>query len=73
MEEIIKLLNSIESRLDRIEKIIEINQLSAKKMNDHIDFIDDIYDNIKKPFCKVLTYYNGKTVNIDKNLLKSEE
>jgi hypothetical protein len=68
-EEIIKILKRIEERLDNIENILAKTQNSAQKMEDHINFVDEIYDNIKKPFCKILTYYNGEQVIIEKNNL----
>lgn len=72
-EEILELLKGIKIRLDKIEEIINLNQKSAKKMDDHIDFVDNVYESIKKPFCNILSYYNGKNINIDKNLLKNNE
>jgi len=71
-EDIINILLRIESRLDKIEAIIKENKEAANKMSDHIDFIDNVYDNVKKPFCKILSIYNGGRINIDKNLIKNE-
>jgi hypothetical protein len=71
-EDIINILLRIESRLDKIEAIIKENKEAANKMSDHIDFIDNVYDNVKKPFCKILSIYNGGKINIDKNLIKNE-
>jgi len=68
-ENIIEILKRIEERLDNIENILNNTQKSAQKMEDHIDFVDTIYDNIKKPFSKILTYYNGNEVMIEKNNL----
>ncbi len=71
-EEIMDILLRIESRLDKIETIIQENKEAANKMSDHIDFIDNVYDNVKKPFCRILSIYNGGKINIDKNLIKNE-
>lgn len=68
-EEIMNILLRIENRLDKIEHIIQENKEAANKMSNHIDFIDNVYDNVKKPFCKILSIYNGSQVNIDKNLI----
>lgn len=68
-DDIFKILLRIESRLDKIESIIQENKEAADKMSNHIDFIDNVYDNVKKPFCKILSIYNGSQINIDKNLL----
>ncbi len=69
-DEILKILRSIEKRLDNIEIILDDNRNSAKKMSNHIDFIDHVYDNVKMPFCKILSMYNGNTVKLEKNLIE---
>ena len=50
-------LDAINARLDRIEKtLIKLEELlnpiieSSHNMNNHIDFIENIYDRIKYPF-----------------------
>ena len=67
--EILITLKRIEERLDNIERILELNQKSAKKMDEHIEFVDTVYDTVRKPFSKILTYYNGNTVNIEKRMI----
>ena len=63
-----KYLKSIDDRLGRIENILEEQVRSNKKLDDHIDFIDSVYDNVKKPFSRILSIYNGgSSVQIDKN------
>lgn len=44
-------LNKIEQKLD---KIIELLEKDCKKMVDHIDFVENVYDNIKMPFYYVM-------------------
>lgn len=66
-KEIISILRDIQSRLDNIELILEEQKQSSRKMDEHIEFIDSVYDTVKKPFCKALSLYNGQTVIIDKN------
>jgi hypothetical protein len=70
--DIINILKRIEERLDNIERVLELNQKSAKKMDEHIEFVDTVYDTVRKPFSKILTYYNGNTVNIEKRMLTNE-
>lgn len=70
--DIIDILKKIEERLDKIEQVLEMNQKSAKKMDEHIEFVDSVYDSVRKPFCKILSYYNGNTVQIEKRLLTNE-
>jgi hypothetical protein len=70
IKEILKTLKNIEERLKVLENIANINLDSSKKMDEHINFIDNVYTNVKKPFCDLLTFYKGEKINIDKNLLK---
>ena len=68
-KEILEKLNLIEERLNKIEKILSMQQISSQKMSEHIDFVDSVYESVKKPFCKVLSIYNGNNVQIDKKRL----
>ena len=72
-DEILEMLRNIESRLNNIEDILYNTQKSARKMDEHIDFIDNVYDNVRKPFSKILTYYNGNTVTIEKKLIDNRK
>ena len=70
---ILQSLRSIESRLDKIENLIKENSRSSKKMEEHIEFIDGIYDVVKKPVSNLLSFCNNKTIELqDKSLLKNE-
>ena len=64
----------LEIKFDRIEKkldkIVELLEKDCKKMVDHIDFVENVYDNIKMPF-----YYVMDKVSLlvrDKKLLREE-
>lgn len=70
IKEILNSLKNIEKRLDTIENIININLKSSQKMDEHIEFIDNVYTKVKKPFCDFLTFYKGEKINIDKKLIK---
>jgi hypothetical protein len=70
--ELILYLKKIDKKLENIEKdIAEIkskinNDLvnDCKKMSQHIDFIEKIYDNVKNPLgyiCNKLNYYTDNT------------
>ena len=74
-EDIINKLNTIDSRLQNIENILIANRQSAMKMSNHIDFIDGVYDTVKKPFSKILSLCSNTTVEIkDKpKMLEDEE
>lgn len=65
-KEIINILKDIQTRLDNIELMLKEQKESSRKMDEHIEFIDSVYDTVKKPFCKALSIYNGQTVIIDK-------
>jgi len=71
-EEILEILKNIDKRLEKIENILNSQQFYSKKMSEHIDFVDGVYDSVKKPFCKVLSLYNGGNVQIDKKRLIEE-
>ena len=70
--EILEKLTNIVKRLEKIENILFSQQVDSKKMSEHIDFIENIYDNVKKPFCKVLSLYNGENIQIDKKRIKED-
>ena len=40
-------INEINTKLD---KILELLEKDCKKMTDHIDFIETVYDTVKTPF-----------------------
>ncbi len=54
---------ALEYRCERIEekmdRILELLEKDCKKMTDHIDFIENVYDNVKSPF-----YYLMDKVNL---------
>jgi hypothetical protein len=47
MEEINHRLDILEQKMD---KILELLERDCKKMSDHIDFVEHIYDSVKTPF-----------------------
>jgi len=49
-------LNAINKKLD---KILEIMETDCKKMADHIDFIEKVYDNVKSPFHFIMNRISG--------------
>jgi uncharacterized protein YaaN involved in tellurite resistance len=62
-EDILEKIVALETRCERIEykmdKILELLEKDCKKMTDHIDFIENVYDNVKSPF-----YYLMDKVNL---------
>ena len=59
---LIRLENRCEQMEIKIDKILEILEKDCKKMTDHIDFIENVYDNVKSPF-----YYLMDKVNLLSN------
>jgi capsule polysaccharide export protein KpsE/RkpR len=45
---------------------IKLNDISknTEKMDDHISFVEDIYNVVKNPFQKALGYYYGNNVEL---------
>ena len=61
-----KKINLLSNKIDNIENILSYDiQENCSKMSEHIDFIDNIYENIKHPmhfiFNKV-NYLNNKEI-----------
>tara|TARA_B100001059_G_C17724747_1_gene522779 strand:- start:849 stop:1088 length:240 start_codon:yes stop_codon:yes gene_type:complete len=54
LEKVLKKLEIIEERLALLTEEIEDIKKSNNKMDNHIDFIENIYNNIKTPFHYVL-------------------
>lgn len=61
---IINMIRQLDKRLERIEKLLEENKKSAAKMDNHIDFIDSVYDTVRLPISRVLSVCGGKKVEI---------
>lgn len=59
LEKIVALENRCERIEEKLDKILELLEKDCKKMTDHIDFIENVYDNVKSPF-----YYLMDKVNL---------
>ena len=57
--ELEKQCQRIEQKMD---KILDLLEKDCKKMTNHIDFIENVYDNVKSPF-----YYLMDKVNLFSN------
>ena len=44
-----KEVDDLNRRLDHIENLIKANSQDCQKMSDHIDFIERIYEYVKRP------------------------
>jgi uncharacterized protein YaaN involved in tellurite resistance len=56
----------------KMDKILEILEKDCKKMCDHIDFVENVYDNVKQPFYYVMNKVSYLVSNDNKNILDSE-
>jgi len=80
LESIDSRLDNIDSRLDKIDSrvlnietsfehldnIMKSNNKECEKMGNHIDFIENIYENVKHPLgyiCNNIKYYTGNKFN----------
>ena len=61
LEAIQNRLLDIEKKFD--EKLEDINK-NCHKMDEHIDFVDSVYDNIKNPFHYIMNKVSGNKVSM---------
>jgi len=58
LEEVKKQLTDIDNRLTlfdaKIDRILELVETDCKKMREHIDFVETVYDKVKSPFNYVM-------------------
>jgi prefoldin subunit 5 len=56
----------IKSRVTEIETTLNIINTSSQNMDEHIDFIENVYNVVKNPLASFIQYYYGKnTVKIE--------
>jgi predicted metal-dependent hydrolase len=70
--EILKLENQFKIFETKIDKILELLEKDCKKMSDHIDFVENVYDNVKMPFYYVMDKVNYLIYSQNKNILDCE-
>jgi hypothetical protein len=58
-------IDKLDKKLDEILLILKKDiSKNTKKMGDHIDFVENVYENVKSPlgfFCNTITHYIGST------------
>jgi hypothetical protein len=58
LEEVKKQLAVLDNRLTlvdaKIDRILELVETDCKKMREHIDFVETVYDKVKSPFNYVM-------------------
>lgn len=62
LDSILVRLSKIESSLERVERdILDVKQ-GISKMGGHIEFVEDVYERVKRPLYKVMSYVSGKAI-----------
>ena len=58
LEEIKKQMTALDNRLTlvdaKIDRILELVETDCKKMREHIDFVETVYDKVKSPYNYVM-------------------
>jgi uncharacterized protein YfbU (UPF0304 family) len=71
IEEINKKIEELSIKVDRILNILKKDvSVNTKKMSDHINFVENVYENVKYPLgfiCNTVTHYMGSTRYIINN------
>lgn len=68
--ECLNLENRIQIIEKKLDRILELLESDCKKMRDHIDFVENVYDNIKSPFNYIMNSVN--VINSVKNVPKEK-
>lgn len=65
IEEINKKIEELNTKVDKILNILKKDvSVNTKKMSDHINFVENVYENVKYPLgfiCNTVTHYMGST------------
>jgi hypothetical protein len=65
IEEINKKIEELSIKVDKILNILKKDvSVNTKKMSDHINFVENVYENVKYPLgfiCNTVTHYMGST------------
>ena len=56
----------------KMDKIIELLEKDCKKMSDHIDFVENVYDTVKTPFYYVMDKVSYFVSNENKHILDGD-
>lgn len=66
-----KKIDDLEKKVDDLDKKIEDTVMNeCQKMGSHIDFIENVYENVKNPLgyiCKKVDYFSGKQYELTNN------
>ena len=73
INELLERVKNLEAILERIVDRTENIQISTQKMDTHINFVEDIYSVVKKPFDILLQSYLGYNPAESISKIKSEK
>ena len=72
LEEIKKQLTALDNKMTlvdaKIDRILELVETDCKKMREHIDFVETVYDKVKTPFNYVMDRVSYLVYNDDVSL-----
>ena len=72
LEEIDDKINRLEVKMDLILELLQKEvHPNCKKMGSHIDFVENVYDNVKNPLgfiCNKVNYFRGQDDNVKYSL-----
>jgi glycerol-3-phosphate responsive antiterminator len=52
-------LSIIETKIDNIQKDVEIIKIQTSKMDQHVDFVNNIYETVEEPLNFVVNRWNS--------------
>jgi len=58
-EEIQNIKQELQTMNKKLDKILEFLETDCKKMADHIDFVEQVYNNVKSPFHFIMNRISG--------------
>ena len=70
-EKISELEKNMKRMDEKLDRILELLESDCKKMRDHIDFVETVYDNVKTPFNYVMDKVNFFVSNDNKTITDS--
>lgn len=62
IDELEKKITNLEKKIDLILEILQKNTDNCEKMGHHIDFVENVYENVKNPLgyiCNKVSYIMG--------------
>ena len=72
MEDVVKRLDRLEEKMDRILELLEGDlKNNCEKMGEHIEFVERVYDNVKRHYRYWIDRIQAKEIiNCDKKIIE---